>query len=361
VGHTAASIVDALVGADEGVEVVLWPITIHGSGGLRRAGPHHPRVRVVRSRLPARPLAWLWSRATWPPAELFCGSIDVFWGPNFLLPPLVKAAGVMTVHDLAFVRMPEACSDRIRSYADSVPPMAARANRIIVPSRFIAEELASWLPNEASRIRVVPGGVRRAFREQGGELVPPRRAALGIRDPYALFVGNLEVRKNVDLLLQAFALVRSVHPDAQLVLVGAPGFGWDDIRARHSELLESGAARVVGYLPDAEVAALMRGARAFVYPSRYEGFGIPPLEAMAAGAPVIAAKSSSLPEALGGHARWVHPDDLEGLASAMSDHFDGEADAGTIEAARSWAAAFTWGRAARATIEVFSEAIGEVL
>lgn len=360
VGHTTASLVDALVGADEGIEIVLLPVTVRGAGLLRRHESSHPRIRVVRSRLPARAMTWVWSRATWPPAELFCGSVDVFWGPNYLLPPLVKAAGVMTIHDLAFVRTPEACSEHVRGYAETVPPMAARSNRIMVPSRVIAEELAAWLPSEADRIRVVPWAVRRIFREQGGGLVKPRKDALGVRDPYAVFVGNLEVRKNIELLLQAFGLVRSVHPDAQLVLVGSPGFGWDGIRARHEAILDSGAVRVVGYLPDPEVAALVRGARVFVYPSRYEGFGIPPLEAMAAGTPVVAAKAAALPEALGDHARWIHPDDLDGLASAIADHFEGTPEEGTIEAARAWATSFTWGRAAEATIRVFEEAVGEV-
>ncbi len=361
VGHTTASLVDALVGTDEGIEVVLFPVTVRGGSSLvRDPGLQHPRVRVVRTRLPARAMAWVWSRATWPPAELFCGSMDVFWAPNFLFPPLVKAAGVMTIHDLAFVRMPEACSEYVRTFAQTLPRVAARANRIIVPSRVVAEELAAWLPGEADRIRVVPWAVRRVFREPGGGLVAPRREALGIRDPYALFVGNLEVRKNVDLLLQAFGRVRAIHPEAQLVLVGSPGFGWDGIRARHEAALSGDGVRVVGYLPDPEVAALVRGARVFVYPSRYEGFGIPPLEAMAAGTPVVAAKASSLPEALGDHARWVHPDDLDGLASAIDDHFEGSPEPGVIEAARTWATSFTWGRTAAASIDVFKEAVGEV-
>lgn len=305
-------------------------------------------------------MAWVWSRATWPPAELFCGAVDVFWAPNFLVPPLVKAAGVMTIHDLAFVRMPEACSEYVQTFADTVPKVARRANRIIVPSQAIGEEVRAWLPSEADRVRVVPWAVRREFREPGGGLVPPRRTALGISDPYALFVGNLEVRKNVDLLLQAFERVRGIHPGAQLVLVGAPGFGWDGIRARHEAMLSTDAVRVVGYLPDAEVAALVRGARVFVYPSRYEGFGIPPLEAMAAGTPVIAAKASALTETLGDHARWVHPDDVDGLAAAIADHFEGAPEPGALAEARSWAMSFTWGRAAAATIEVFEEAVGEV-
>jgi glycosyltransferase involved in cell wall biosynthesis len=359
VGYTTSSLVDALVGVDEGIEVVLLPVTVRGAGKLR-AGIDHPRVRVVNTRLPARAMSGLWTHADWPPAELFCGPLDVFWGPNFVLPPLVKAAGVLSIHDLAFVRMPEACSEHVRTFQHIVPRMASRANRIVVPSRFIAEEVASWLPDEAPRIRVVPPGVRRVFRERGGPLTKPRREALGIRDPYAVFVGNLETRKNIDVLLQAFELVRAIEPAAQLVLVGAPSVGWEGISAKHASLLASDAVRAVGYLPDPEVTAIIRGAKVFVYPSRYEGFGIPPLEALAAGTPVVATKIPALGEALGSHARFVHPDDVDGLAATIADHFEGAAVHSDVEAARAWAYEFTWGRSARTMLEVFAEAMREL-
>jgi glycosyltransferase involved in cell wall biosynthesis len=360
VGHTTSSIVEALVTLDEGVEITLFPISLRRGGWVRHTMPPHPRVKVARARMPGRVAAAVWSRVEWPPAELFCGSIDVFWGPNFVLPPLVKAAGVVTVHDLAFVKVPETCSEAVLRYNQTVPAMVQRANRIITPSRFVADELSEWLPEEASRIRVVHPGVRRAFRERGGPLTQPRREALGITGPYVAFVGNVELRKNVDVLFQAFEQVRSVHPGAQLVVVGQPGVGYDAIRSRHAKLLDTEAVRLVGYLPDAEVAAIVRGAAVFVYPSRYEGFGIPPLEAMAAGTPVIAAKSASLPEALGEHVRWVHPDDVDAIASAIGDHLDGGADPQAIEAARRWAAEFTWARSAATTLEVFDEAMREV-
>lgn len=360
VGHTTSSIIEALVTLDEGVEVVLFPISFRRGGWVRGAIDPHPRIRVARNRLPARVAHAVWSRAEWPPAELFCGKLDVFWGPNFLLPPLIRAAGVLTIHDLAFINVPQTCSDDVKRFADTVPKMASRANRIIVPSNHIAGEVADWLPEEKERIRVVHPGVRRAFRERGGVLTPPRRASLGIADPYAVFVGNVERRKNVDVLLGAFAQVRRAHPQAQLVIVGSPGVGWDEISERHASLLDGDGVRVTGYLPDEEVAAIVRGARCFVYPSRYEGFGIPPLEAMAAGTPVVATDVASLPEALGPHATLVHPDDADAIASAIGDHLDGEPDGTTIEAARAWANGFTWAASAAATLEVFNEAMSEV-
>ena len=359
VGQTTASIVEALVTLDEGVDITLFPISLRRGGWVRHAVTPHSRISVARSRMPGRVAAAVWSRVEWPPAELFCGPLDVFWGPNFVLPPLVKAAGVITVHDVAFVDVPETCSEAVLRYTDTVPKMMQRANRIIVPSRFSAERVSTWMPEEADRIRVVYPGVRRVFRERGGPLTPPRMDALGIRALYAVYLGNLELRKNVDRLFKAFELVRTVHPDAQLVAIGSPSVGWDAIASRHAKLLESDAVRVVGYLPDEEAAAIVRGARVFAYPSLYEGFGIPPLEAMAAGTPVVAAKTSSLPEALGEHVRWVHPEDVDGIASAIGEHFDGEPDPSTIEAARQWAAEFTWAASAASTLEVFADAISE--
>jgi len=359
VGRSTACVVDALVSIDEGVRVALFPLNVRRGGRARYAVAGDPRIEVVRSRLPERVARSIWSHVDWPPAELFCGALDVYWAAESILPPLVKAAGIFSVHDLAYVHVPETCTHDALALAEIVPQMVRRANRVVVPSRFVAQELAEWIPDEAARIRVVYPGVRRVFRERGGHLTAPRREALGIREPYVVYVGSLHVRRDLDKVLSSFELVRATHPDAQLVLVGSPGVGWDAIRARYAKLFSTDAVRVLGYLPDPEVAAIVRGANVFVYLSRYEGFGIPPLEAMVAGTPVVAAKTSALPEALGDHARWVHPDDVDDVASAIGDHFEGADDA-SVEAAREWAAEFTWARTAASMLEVFGEAMREV-
>jgi glycosyltransferase involved in cell wall biosynthesis len=358
VGQTAYCLIEALVQVDEGLELVAMPIGSRTGRKVRRALPHRPHVRAVRA-VPRQVADLVWSRAEWPPAELFCGHLDVFWGPNVSLPPLVKAAGVATIHDLAFIEAPELIADADRRRTEGALKTIARASRIVVPSEFVARSVERFLPDEAPRVRVVRPGVRRVFRERGSVLTPPRRAALGIEDPYAVFVGDLGHRKNVETLLRAFDLSRAVHPEAQLVLIGRGQPGWDAIAERCARVMDAGAVRVLGYLPDEEVAAIVRGARVFCYPSRYEGFGITPLEAMVAGTPVIAAKTSALGETLGDHARFVHPDDVEGIASAIADHFEGEPDAGELEAARSYAAGFTWADAALTLLDVFDEAIAE--
>jgi len=359
VGHTTAELARALVNADPDVEVSLLPLSARGSGRLRSVAPQHPRIRALRARVPARLTSWIWQRSTWPPAELFCGAVDVFHGPNFLLPPLLKAAGVVTIHDLAFVRIPEACSPHVRTYTHTVPVAARRANRIVVPSAFVASELADWLPDSKDRIRIVRPGVRDVFGP-GGHLASPLRDSLGLREAYVVYVGNLEARKNLDLLLRAFTVVLRTHEHAQLVLVGAPGPGWDRIADLHAGLLGSRAVVRPGYLPDAEVAALIRGARAFVYPSRYEGFGMPPVEAMACRTPVVATDIPALSETLGGHAELVGPDDADALAVAITRHLEHAADPELLDAAAAHAASFTWTRTASEALAVYREALDEV-
>lgn len=360
VGHTTAELAGALVAADPDVQVALLGITLRGAGRLKRVAPVHPRIEVVRSRLPARGSSWVWSHTGWPPAELFCGAADVFHGPNFVLPPLLKAAGVLTIHDIGFVHHPDTASTHTAGYAATVPVSAGRAARIIVPSTFTATELAGWLPDVAGRIRVVPMAVREVFLRRGGPLNDLRRAELGLRAPYCLHVGTLERRKNVDVLLAAFRAVLSKDPGTQLVLAGAPGVGWDEIAATHEALLASGDVVVTGYLPDEEVAALVRGAGAFVYPSRYEGFGLPPLEALACGVPVVASDASSLPETLGPHARYVRAGDSDELAVAIADELSRPNDPDAAAQRRAWASAFTWARTARQTLRVYREAVREV-
>jgi glycosyltransferase involved in cell wall biosynthesis len=358
IGRTAACLIEALVAVDEGLEITLTSVGLR-TAPVRRTAGSHPRVRTVRS-LPRRVSNVIWSTVDWPPAELFAGHLDVFWGPNVMLPPLVKAAGVATIHDLAFIDLPEAIPDEARKDAEKAMKKISRARRITVPSAFVAEAIAQRFPDAASRVRVVRPGVRRVFRERGSVLTEPRRDALGIRDPYAVSVADLGYRENLETLLRSFDLARSVHPEAQLVLIGRPEPSWGPIAARRAKIIDSGSVRLVGSLPEEEVAAIVRGAKVFCYPSRYEGFGIAALEAMVAGTPVIAAKTSALPETLGDHARWVHPDDVEGLAAAISDHFDGEPEPAALESARSYAAGFTWADAALSMLDVFDEAMAEV-
>lgn len=350
VGFTTHELALSLIASDPELELVLFSMGAE-RGDVMRDLANADRVQLRGGRPWNRAIAWLWWRSDAFPAERLCGDVDVFHGPNYLLPPLRKAAGVLTLHDLAFLRMPEDCPPDVRKLADAVPLTTSRAQRVIVPSEFVAREVRELLPAVADRVRVVPMAVRRAFLEP----VSPRHMS---RRPFAVFVSNLERRKGVDVLLRAFASVRRDVPEAGLVLIGQPSFGWQEIGDENVGLLSSGDVTTMGYTSDEEAAALISAARVLVYPSRYEGFGLPPLEAMACGTPAIVTNTGPLPEVCGAHARYVEVDDADGLAATMVEALTNTPDATAIEAARAHALSFSWVRTAAATLDVYREAMG---
>jgi glycosyltransferase involved in cell wall biosynthesis len=254
----------------------------------------------------------------------------------------------VSVYDVSFDRIPHMCSPGVLRLGSVVGMTMRRAQRVITCSAFTASEIAELYPDVAGRVRVVPVGVRTTFFDQPA----PSR----IPDPYVVFMGNLELRKGVDVLLDAFEVVHRSLPAARLVLIGQPSVGWDDMAAAHKDLLAT-AATAVGYPDDSEAASLIAGARAMVYPSRYEGFGMPPLEAMACGTSVIASTAASLPEVCGPHATYVAPDDAGALADTMTAALTTDPDPTALAAAREHARSYSWERTATETLRVYHEAL----
>ena len=347
VGHTTSELHRALVASDPTIEVTLLSMSARRDASLRAAA-QLPRTTLRGGHALVRAASWLWWRTELFPADPFCGRADVFHGPNYLLPPLRKPAGVVTVYDLSFDRLPQMCSPGVLRLGGVVGTTMRRAQRIITASAFTASEIAALYPDVADRVRVVPVGVREVF-------FAPRPAPKAA-EPYLAFLGNLELRKGIDVLLDAFAAVHEQRPDARLVLIGQPSVGWEDVGAKHARLLGT-AATAVGYPDDATVASTLAGARALVYPSRYEGFGMPPLEAMACGTRVIASSAASLPEVCGPHATYVDAGNADALAAAMIDALTHDADPDATKAAREHARSFTWERTAAETIAVYKEAM----
>jgi glycosyltransferase involved in cell wall biosynthesis len=309
-------------------------------------------ARVIDARVPVRVLNLLWHRAGWPPVERLAGDVDVVHSAHPLLIPARHAAQVVTIHDLFFMSGEAATRNEIRrDYAALAPAHAKRADAIVTSTQHGRTLVASRFGVDPARIYVCPPGAPR-WRT----LAAPRDLP---RDGYVLFVGTLEPRKNVGMLLDAYELLlaRDVTPP-RLVLAGRATPAAQPWLTRIAvPPLQSHVAHR-GYVPDAEREALYAGARLLVLPSLDEGFGLPVLEAMAAGVPVIASPRGSLPEVVGDGGCLL--DDLtpEALATAIHHMTSDEHLARRWAAAgRTRAAAFTWDAAAATLQRAYSDAV----
>jgi glycosyltransferase involved in cell wall biosynthesis len=323
IGRYTSSLLAALAGGPD--ELVATAFTLRGRGGLQVP----PGVEVRARPLPARGLQEAWSRTELPPVEWLTGRLDVFHATNFVLPPLRRARGVVTVHDLAFLHLTATVSAASARYRALVPRSIARASVVVTPSEAVAaavrEAYAPTVP-----VLVVPHGVGPAWAAAG----PPDdalRARLGLPSSYVLFVGTLEPRKDVRTLLAAHRLLPDAPP---LVLVGPAGWG---------EQVDVSAAVTPGYLDEDDLRPVVAGAAALVLPSRDEGFGLPLLEALAAGTPVVASDLPVLREVGGGLARYAPAGDAEAFAAALQSALEEPGDAA---ARRAHAARFTWAASA---------------
>ena len=306
----------------------------------------------------ARLAAVLWHRLKVPaPVEWFAGQMDVFHATNYLLPPLKQARGVVTVHDLSFLRHPEWADPRLVSYLSrAVPAAVARADLVTADCEFVKEELRTYLGLPPEKVAVVYGGVSESFRPiEDPEALRQVQARYCLPHQYLLTVTRLEARKNIPGLLRAYRLLldRS-HVEAPLVIGGGPGWGFEKVLQTVEELELSDKVRFLGHIPDPDLQPLLAGAALFVYPSFYEGFGLPPLEAMACGAPVIAGNTSCFPEVLGDAALLVPPDDPDALCKAMELLLESE-DLRRDLRCRGMARArqFTWAAAAQQLLSAY--------
>jgi glycosyltransferase involved in cell wall biosynthesis len=262
---------------------------------------------------------------------------------------------VVTLHDLAFVLYPETHSPKSRTYYAATAESVRRAQRVIAVSQRTASDAVRLLGVDPVRVRVVPEAAGPAFRPRPHDRLLELAKQLGLAEgqPYVLFVGTLEPRKNVPLLVEAFARLRK-RVNAQLVVVGARG--WQDETIMEARVQEG--VRFVGWLGEEDLAVLYSHAGVLALPSLYEGFGLPVLEAMACGAPVVCSNAGPLPEVAGDAAVLLPPTDAATWADTLQEVLTNPSRAAELRR-RGFlrAAAFSWRRTAELTRDVYREAL----
>jgi glycosyltransferase involved in cell wall biosynthesis len=287
------------------------------------------------------------------------GRCELIHAPSVAVPPKGRARLVVTVHDVAPLLYPETYTTRGRWFhGRGLKAAARRADLVITVSRAAADEIVEHTTIGADRVRVVPNGV------DAVDVTPDEvRAAVAGRSltgaPYVLWVGSLEPRKNVAVLVEAFArAVEQAGLPHRLALAGPAGWRDHGLVPPAPRLRLGDRLRLLGAVGHDELAALYTGADLFAFPSRHEGFGLPVLEAMAQGTPVICADIPALREVAGGAAKLVPPDDIAGWADAIGSVLADEAERNRLVAAgRRRAAASSWERTVRATRIVYDEAL----
>ena len=316
------------------------------------------RLKVRHVRLPTRALYAVWRRANLLPIETFTGQVDLFHATNYFVPPARKARRVVTIHDLSFLIVPQYCSPRIVGpFSSGIAKFARESDAIIVYSESVKNDIISRLDVPESKVSVIYLAVDDAF-DQPAEDADWLDEMYQIRRPYILFVGMLEPRKNVPAILRAFDAVRSDVPH-RLVIVGARGWMYDEIFQLHDELGLGDRVRFIGFVPGHDkLAAFYRNADLFVYPSFYEGFGLPVLEAMKCGCPVVTSKASSIVEIAEDAALLADADDWRALAEQMMRALSDDSLREELSRkGRERAAAFSWKRAADQTLEVYRKVV----
>lgn len=279
----------------------------------------YPNFSQARYPLAERWMTIGWHRFFLPvPVEWFSGPVDLFHSPNFILPPARRAKMLLTVHDLSFIRHPQGAVDKLRRWLERVVPRSlARADHVLADSKSTKQDLISIYNLPADTITVVGAGVEERFQPITDPALLARvQKRYRLPDKFILGLGTLEPRKNFTGLIQAFSQspVRETH---HLVIAGGKGWLYEDIFATAAASPVSDRIHFTGFVADEDLPALYSLAAVFAYPSHYEGFGIPVIEAMACGTPVICADNSCLPEVAGRSALQVKATDLPALAETM--------------------------------------------
>ncbi len=351
IGRYARELIRALARRDHANDYVLFvPRDAHAE---LLQSDWLPNFSIKHAPLTERYLAALWQRARVPlPVETFIGAVGVFYSPDFLLPPTRARRKVVTVHDLSYVRVPECFPAPLLGYLNhAVPRSVARADVILADAASTQRDLVEVYHVPLDKIKVLYSGADPRFRPEVSAESAARVRDLTRGKPYLLSVSTIQPRKNYARLIEAFArLIPNAQPptaNLQLVICGSRGWMFDEVFQTAERLGLRERVLFPDFVSDDDLPALYAGATLFVYPSLYEGFGLPVVEAMACGAPVVSSNASSLPEVAGDAALYFDPREVDALTDALRRALADDALRADLRA-RGFAQAkkFSWEKAA---------------
>jgi glycosyltransferase involved in cell wall biosynthesis len=297
------------------------------------------------------------------PLALARARVDLFHAPHYVVSPLTRCPYVVTIHDCIHLRFPQYLPNRLAAtYARTVMRMAAtRAERVLTVSNASKEDILRYLRIPADKVEVIYNALdTRLETPPSDDDLERVRQRFQLSSPFILYAGNIKPHKNVDRLIEAYAILRRRGiEDAKLLLIGDQISKYPNLRRLVHRFQLHGHVRFLGFVPEATLAALYRLASVFVFPSLYEGFGLPPLEAMAAGTPVVTSNVSSLPEVVGDAALLIDPMDAGAIADAIARVLDDDAlRADLVHRGYARVRTFSWERSIARVREVYAELAG---
>ncbi len=358
VGKYTEALVKALMRLPSNYQFVLFYFNFRSKfKGINKAAGNFTNKGI---RLPGRVFSFLWKRGYPYRFDRLSGEADIFHFPNFISRPVKSGKTVVTVHDLAFRRFPEYIEKKNLAFLnDNLPKTLAKADKIIAVSRFTKEELLKFYPVPDEKIKIIPEGVGENFRK-----IADRKKLGAIKKKYKLpekfilWVGTIEPRKNISGLLEAFAVFKARNKTHhKLVMVGKRGWSYQGFFEKMRKMDITNEVVLTEYVSDIDLPFIYNLAEIFVFPSFYEGFGLPPLEAMACGVPVIT--TQALNEVVGEAAFKVSERNIQEIAGAMEEILKNEnLQRDLVRKGFNRRKEFTWEKAAQETLSLYEEMAG---